>query len=148
MHFDLSRYDKQKRLSVISFDLEEMTGQDSLDAAARAIGPRRAEEDGPPMNSFQLNIQHRNQLIAQSISRVDGQAVVRPFSKWVDWTLKTQDFVVSAYMKLNEAGKGDVDDFIKAHFDSPVAVSEPDSSGSGSGSPGIYEGPVYPSKNG
>lgn len=143
MHFNLSKY---RGLSISSFDMEEMTGRDSMDAAARAIGPRSSEGAGP--NAFQINIQHRNQLIAQSISKVDDENVVRPHIKWEDWTLRTQDFVVKAYMRLNEATDTEVDDFIKAHFGTPVAVSAPDSSGSGSGSQDIYEGPVYPSKDG
>lgn len=146
MHFDISKY---KGVSIASFDMEEMTGRDSMDAAARSAPPRAAPgEEPPPMSGFQLNILHRNQLIAQSISKVDGELVTRPFTKWENWTLRTQEFVITAYMRINEATKAEMDDFTKAHFDAPAAVSTPNSSGSGSGSSGTYAGPVYPSTNG
>lgn len=144
MHFDVSKY---KGLSIVSFDLEEMTGRDSLDAAARAIGPKR-ESGSPEPNAFQINIQHKNNLIAQSISKVNGKLVQRPCSEWEDWNLKTQDFILAAYTRLNEATDAEVKDFIKAHFDAPAESSEPNSSGSGSTSSGTYAGPVYPSNNG
>jgi len=129
MHFDLSEI---RGVSIASFDLEEMTGRDSLDAAARAIGPRRKDDDGPPPNAYELNISHRNQLIAQSISKVNGEIVPRPYTSWETWTLRTQEFVLAAYSRLNEATNDEVKGFIKAHFDAPGGRTEPISSGSGS----------------
>lgn len=136
MRFDLST---TRGVSVSSFDIEEMTGRDSLDAAARAIGPVASDGTDPSrrMSAYELNIHHRNQLVAQSISRVNGKEVPRPFTGWEDWSLRTQEFVVAAYHRLNEASVDEVKDFIKAHFDAPRGSSEPTSSGSGSTSPGI-----------
>lgn len=127
MFFDLSKF---KGVSIQSFDMEEMTGRDSLDAAARAVGPGGG--DGARPNAFQLNISHRNQLIAQSIAKVNGDIVTRPCLDWESWSLRTQEFVMAAYMRLNEATKIEIDDFIKAHFDVPGGDSERTSSGSGS----------------
>lgn len=142
MRFDLS---KIRGVSISSFDMEEMTGVDSMDAAARALGPRPSEN----MSAYQINILHRNQLVAQSISKVDDHVVIRPHTQWENWNLRTQEFVMRAYTRLNEATAKEVEDFIKAHFDdAPAEVSEPTSSGSGSTSPGIYEGPVYPQMGG
>jgi len=134
MHFDVS---KHRGVSVASFDIEEMTGRDSLDAAGRAIGPRTRDNDGPGPSAYELNISHRNQLIAQSISKVNGELVGRPFTQWENWSLRTQEFVLAAFSRLNEATTDEVKDFIKAHFDAPAESSEPASSGSGSTSPGI-----------
>jgi hypothetical protein len=141
MRFDLS---KIRGVSISSFDMEEMTGRDSLDAAARALGPSPSAK----ASAQQLNVLHRNELVAQSISAVDGRAVIRPFVQWGDWSLRTQEFVMRAYSRLNEATEEEVESFIKAHFDAPSEATEPTISGSGSTSPGIYEGPVYPQMTG
>jgi len=131
MRFDLS---KIKNCSVTSFDLDELNGRDSIDAAARAIGP--GGDEGSRMSSYQANMQHRNQLVAQSISKVNDELVQRPYMQWEQWTLRTQEFVLAAYMRLNEATKAEVDGFIMAHFAAPEGQSALSSSRSGSGSPG------------
>lgn len=103
--------------SIKSFELEVLTGRDSLDAAARAMPPPPSDgSPPPPINALAANIAHRNQLIAQSISAVDGDPVVRPYTAWEGWSLRTQEFVVGAYMRLNEATKEELDGFLKAHF--------------------------------
>lgn len=141
MRFDIS---KIRGASISSFDMEEMTGRDSMDAMARSLGPRPSEN----MSAYQLNVLHRNQLVAQSISMVNGESVIRPHMQWEQWSLRTQEFVMRAYARLNEATKEEVEDFIKVHFDAPGEVSEQTTSGSGSTSSGIYEGPVYPQMTG
>lgn len=141
MHFDLSKY---RGLSIESFDMEEMTGRDSLDAAGRALGPKPSSS----LSAYQLNIMHRNQLVAQSISKVNGDLVPRPYTAWEGWSLRTQEFVMRAYTRLNEATTDEVEGFTKAHFDTLDEDSEPTTYESGSGSPGTYEGPVYPQTTG
>src|SRR6266567_1856113 len=100
MRFDIS---KIRGVSIRSFDFEEMTGRDSLDAAARAVGPTSQGDNSRRMSAYELNILHRNQLIAQAISKVDDKDVMRPYMAWEDMSLRTQEFIVSAYTRLNEA---------------------------------------------
>lgn len=126
MHFDLS---KLKNVSIESFDMEEMTGRDSLDAAARVL-PRG--NDAQQVSGYELQIAHRNSLIAQSISRVDGVVVPRPYTTWETWSLRTQEFVIAAYNRLNDASKAEVEAFLVASFAAPVETSRPTTSGSGS----------------
>jgi hypothetical protein len=118
--FDLAKF---KHLSITSFEMEEMTGRDSLDASARAAGPRSA--DSAPLRAFEFTIAHRNQLIAQSIRKVNGDVVPSPYTQWENWSLRTQEFVLAAYSRLNDATKSEIDSFIGAHFATPEEASEP-----------------------
>lgn len=118
MRFDLS---KHQRVNVKSFDLEELTGRDSIDAAARVTPPPTPGVPAP--SGTQVAIAHKNALIAQSITHVNGEQVVRPYTAWEQWTLRTQDFVVAAYDRLNTVDRKEEEDFLSAHFGSPPATS-------------------------
>jgi len=119
MRFDLTKY---RGVSIKSFDMDEMIGRDSLDALARAVGPR--DDNAPPVSGYQMQVSHRNQLIAQAISKVNDEVVMRPYLAWTDWTLRTQEFVLAAHGRLNEATKDEVDGFLAAHFVSPEEPSK------------------------
>lgn len=127
-HFDLSRYGDT--VSVKSFELEILAGRDSLDATARSIAPMPADGTPPtPTHPLVFGVLHRNQLIAQSISKVNGQLVERPFIAWQDWSLRTQEFVVAAYQRLNEAKKSELDDFLGASFGTPQRPNDASAQG-------------------
>ena len=113
-HFDLSPYGDT--VTVKSFELEVLCGRDSMDAAARSVPPPAPDGSAASVNPVAFGISHRNQLIAQSISKVNGQPVSRPYIEWSDWSLRTQEFVVAAFGRLNEATKDEVADFLKASF--------------------------------
>lgn len=137
MRFDVSKYNlvitdptTSTKRPLQSFDLDELIGKDSLDAAARAAPP------GASVNPAQLDALLLNQLIAQSISAVNGEAVMRPYTAWENWSLRTQGFVIRAYHRLNGATNKEMDDFLDHHFGAPGGASSPPSSASGPGSPG------------
>lgn len=125
--FDLSRY---PNLSIKSFELEELVGIDSMDALARVAPP------GANTNQSALGTLHLNQLVAQSISKVDGELVMRPFVDWTKWTLRTQEFVVMAYTRHNGITKEERDSFLEENFGTPGGVTSSPSSQSGPGLPG------------
>lgn len=127
MRFDLSKY---PGLSIKSFELIELVGKDSLDALGRAAAP------GASLSPAQLSALHLNQMIAQSITHVDDQPVQRPYTAWESWSLRTQEFVVAAYNRLNSTTGKELADFLAQSFATPGAASSPPSSASGPGSPG------------
>ncbi len=102
LNLDLSTY---KRLSIRSVTLRELNGDDSTLAAQRAIGPTGA------VTAYALTVEHKNQMIADSIVKVNGETVVTPYNDWQRWSLKTQQFVVEAFDFLNENSKEDLKDF-------------------------------------
>lgn len=127
MKFDLSKY---PGMTVSSFELVELIGKDSLDAIGRTAPP------GANLAPAALNALHLNALIAFSIVKVNDQPVQRPFTEWEGWSLRTQEFVIAAYNRLNSTTKAEIDDFLAQSFGSAAAGSSPASPSSGPGSPG------------
>lgn len=125
--FDISKY---PNMSVASFELEELRGVDSMDALARVAPP------GANTNQAALGSLHLNQLIAQSISKVNGEIVIRPFTQWTDWSLRTQELVVMAYTRHNGITKEERDRFLEENFGTPAGGNSTPSSASGPGLPG------------
>ena len=113
--FDISKYSE---VDIRSFTLQVMTGNDSLDATARAVG----KGDRPnPMVTFAA----RSNLIADAIVKVDGQDVVRPYIEWESWSLRTQTFVERAFDALNSVTKVEMDDFLSSHGLMPKEATAP-----------------------
>lgn len=113
MHIDLSKY---KGLSIKSIDLKELIGEDSIAAAQRSV-PRNGGG-----SAFLVNVEHRNQMIADAITQVNGEPVIQPYLGWMKWNLKTQDFVVLAFDHMNSLTAKERDDFL-AQIGAPVAAS-------------------------
>jgi hypothetical protein len=126
--FSLTKY---KGVSIETFELEELIGDDSLDAFARIVAP-----GGAASNQTAMGVMHLNQLIAQSISKVNGELVVRPFTAWTKWNLRTQDFVTAAFTRYNGITKEEREGFLADSFGTPAEASSTPSSPSGPGSPG------------
>lgn len=119
--FDLTKYGNT--VSIKSFELEELVGRDSMDAAARSMPPAPSDGSAPaPIHPGQFGIMHRNQKIMQAISKVNDQAVIRPHMEFQDWTLRTQAFVCLAFDRMNDVTKEEENDFLVLHF-GPQAVS-------------------------
>jgi hypothetical protein len=128
VHFDISKYPK---MSVKSFDIEELNGQDELDAVARAT------MGGQLTTLTALQVTQTEQLIAQSISKVNGEPVMRPYTAWRDWTIRTRELVQVAYNRVNSVSIKEQKDFLATHFGEGEQPASPGSSPSGSGQPGI-----------
>lgn len=118
MRIDLSRF---KGVSIRSFEIEELTGRDNIDALAQALGP----DQGKGMSLLQMNTAHKNQLIANAISSVNDEPVVRPFTAWENWNLKTQEFVVKAFDKINDISKEEMESFLEVNFGERPAGKRP-----------------------
>lgn len=137
MKIDISMFD---RVSVSAFGIRELTGRDSMDAMARAIPPGT---DASKFSAHQVQTMHTQMLIAMSIDEVvaNGAAPVQPvmpgvpYTAWEDWTTRTQEFVYTAYQRINGIAKGELDRFLEVNFKVPVP-STTTSSPSGPGSPG------------
>lgn len=115
MRFDISKF----KCSISSFHLEELTGRQNIDALAQALGPN----GGQGLNPFQMNVLHKNALVAMSITHVNEEPVIRPFTAWEMWNLRTQEFVVRAYDKLNDVSREEMDDFLSVNFGSQNVAS-------------------------
>ena len=102
--FDLSDF---PGCSVESFTLRELRGHDSIAAAQRSVVPGEVN----PIYGFQ----HRSQIIADAIVKVNGKEVHSPYLQWEDWNLRTQNFVEMAYDKMNGVAKEEMDRFLAKH---------------------------------
>jgi hypothetical protein len=89
------------KLEIASVTLEQLDGEEEIAALERANGSPSAGME---------------QLVAQSIVAVDGEAVVRPYVDWKKWKSRTRDFVRSAFHRYCSASAKELDDFLKAEF--------------------------------
>lgn len=113
--FDVSKYPE---MDIKGFTLQIMTGNDSLDATARAVG----KGDKPnPMLTFSA----RSNLIADAIVRIDGQDVIRPYVQWEDLSLRTQTFIEKAFDCINGVTNGEMEDFLVSHGLKPSKTQDP-----------------------
>lgn len=119
MRFDLTKY---KDVEIKSFDLEPRRGKDSLDAMARAMPPGIKPGE---IGAHQLQTLHRNALVASAIVAIDGAPVPTPFNEWENYTLRTQEFIVLAYDRMNGMTVKEQNDFLEAHFGAPAPSAHP-----------------------
>lgn len=122
--FDISDF---KGCSIRSFTLREMHGRDSIAAAQRSVKPGEPN----PIYGFQ----HRSQIIADAIVRVNGADVPTPYVAWEDWNIRTQTFVERAYDEMNGVSKEEMERFLGRHGLKPSDTQEasaPPTSSSGS----------------
>lgn len=127
--FDISRYPD---VDIRTFTLQIMTGNDSLNATARAVG--RGDRPNP-----MITFTSRSNLIADALVKVNGEEVIRPYVVWEEWSLRTQTFVERAFDRLNSVTQTEMDDFLSRHGLTPKATPDPTelpSSSSGTSSPG------------
>lgn len=117
-----------QRVEIKSFQLVELTGKDSI-AALGAV-------PGTSLHPVAAGALHLNALVAQSIAKVDDASVAPPFAGWDALKLRTQEFIIAAYNRMNAATKVEIDDFFARSFGSPPGASSPPSSASTPGSPG------------
>jgi len=108
--------------SIRSLELAELDGDASDAAAARVVAA-----DMKVTHGFLLSRAHTAQLIADSITHVNDEPVVTPYVKWQKWNLRTREYVISAYNRINSTTEKELDDFfIKLGLDAP----QPDPSAS------------------
>lgn len=100
---------KIKGTSVKSLELRELDGDASEAAAARVV-----QKDMTQVHGFLLSRQHNEQLISDAIIAVNGQPVITPYLEWKKWNLRTREFVIAAYNKINSTTQAEIDDFFKA----------------------------------
>jgi hypothetical protein len=104
MHVDISTFEN---VSVRSFDIVELRGRDSIDAAVRAIDPK-----AQAVSMLVANSRHKSEMIAAAITHVNGEPVVRPHGAWEEWNLRTQEMVNDAFDFLNSLSRAESDDFL------------------------------------
>ena len=104
--FDLSQY---QPLSVTSFTMKRINGYDELAAAERVTSGNEGASLG-------------EQMIAESITQVDGQDVTTPYVDWAKWCSVTRDFVRAAFDKFNNADKDQIKDFLAEAFGAEEAM--------------------------
>lgn len=90
MHIDLSEYG----LEIQSFDMRRLTGVDSDAALERIISDKIK-------HGYVLNTKHKEAMIADAITHVNGVPVVNPFVQWQSYGLKLQEFIVATFDFLN-----------------------------------------------
>lgn len=104
MHVDISEYEG---CDIQSFDLRPLKGKDSLAAVQRSVDPKGNLQPG-----FIISVHHRNNMIAEAITHVNGEPVVSPYVGWDEWSIRTQEFVVAAYDKLNNVSAEEMKSFL------------------------------------
>lgn len=97
---------KIKGVSVKSLTMRELNGDDSEAAAARVVNANTNMVHG-----FLISRAHNEQCIADSIVEVDGSPVITPYVDWKKWNLRTREFVLNAYNRMNGATQTEMDDF-------------------------------------
>jgi hypothetical protein len=92
--FDCAKYPD---LAIASFELTVLTGADE----AAAVG--RAGESSTRL---------QEQLVADAITRVNDEAVTRPYVAWADWDQLTRAVVRGCYLNLHAPTKDEMDAFL------------------------------------
>jgi hypothetical protein len=113
--YDLSKY---PNLSIRSFALRELTGEDIVLAAERvAIGTAKVDD-----NTYGLLL--RNQMIAGAIVEVDGETVKGASCQaFLGWNVRTRDFVQRAFDHMNSVSDKERSDFL-ALLDQPESAEQ------------------------
>ena len=91
-------------VEIASVTLRQLTGEDEL-AVAERIGT------GDPTGARVLN-----QLIAESIVKVDGESVTCPYVGWKAWDLPTIGVVRACFDRYQYVQEKDMKDFLDYSF--------------------------------
>lgn len=99
---------KIKGTTVKSLVLRELIGDDSDAAAARVVA-----SDMKQVHGFLLSRAHTEQCIADAITHVNGDPIITPYLAWTKWNLRTREFVIAAYNRMNSTTEAELNDFFK-----------------------------------
>lgn len=98
-----------KNVSIKSFKVREITGEDMIAAAAR-VAPMDGEEINPQLMGMMV----RMETIAGSITEVNGERQIGPCGDFKKWNGRTREFVARTFKYLNEISNEESDLFDKA----------------------------------